>query len=116
MLIHPDEKVHVVAAEPAIPRDRVGTDLLVRMSDVRLTVRVIDRRREKVLAQLRFLSIGGAAPAAGTIAVAGVVACSARAAATRPIAATAATTAATLRASLTFGARLRCLLGGACHE
>ena len=47
--------MHVVAAQAAIPRDRVGADLLVRVADVRLAVRVVDRRRQVELCHLRRL-------------------------------------------------------------
>ena len=48
VLVHADEEVHVVAAQAAISRDGVGADLLVRVTDVRIAVRVVDRGREVV--------------------------------------------------------------------
>ena len=48
VLVHPDEEVDVVAAQAAIPRDGVGADLLVRVSEVRVAVGVVDRGREVV--------------------------------------------------------------------
>src|SRR3954452_2321914 len=38
VLVHPDEKVHGVATQPAISCDRVGADLLVRVAKVWVAV------------------------------------------------------------------------------
>ena len=46
VLVHPDEKVDVVPAGAPVPGDHVGADLLDRVSQVRVAVRVVDRRRE----------------------------------------------------------------------
>src|SRR5258708_31382201 len=53
VLIHPDEEVDVVATKAMIPGNRIRTDLLVRMTDVGITVGVVDRRGEKKTSQLR---------------------------------------------------------------
>ena len=46
VFVHADEKVHVVAAGAAIARDDIGADLLDRVTDVRVAVGVVDRRRQ----------------------------------------------------------------------
>src|SRR6185437_503418 len=53
VLIETGEKMHVVAAQAMIPRDGVGSDLLVRVANVRFAVRVIDRGGEVEPAHLR---------------------------------------------------------------
>ena len=46
VLVDAREKPHVVAAHAAISRDDVGADLLVRVTDVRIAIRVVDGGRE----------------------------------------------------------------------
>ena len=50
VLVHADEEVHVVAAQAPIARDRVRADLLVRVAEVWVAVRVVDGGGEEVLA------------------------------------------------------------------
>ena len=42
VLVHADQEPDVVAAQPAIPRDAVGADLLVGVAEVRVAVGVVD--------------------------------------------------------------------------
>src|SRR2546421_32045 len=46
VLVHPHQEVDVVAAQPVIARDTVGTDLLEGVPQMRLAVRVVDGRRQ----------------------------------------------------------------------
>jgi hypothetical protein len=43
MLIHPHEEVHLISAEPAIPSDTIGADLLQRMAEMGVSIGIIDR-------------------------------------------------------------------------
>jgi len=47
MLVHPHEEVHIVAREAAITRNRIRADLLEGVTEMRIAVGVVDRRREK---------------------------------------------------------------------
>src|SRR5260221_68684 len=84
VLIHPDEEVDVVATKAMIPGNRIRTDLLVRMTDVGITVGIVDRRGEKKTSQLRSTgdasvpsSVGVARRAAGPISPAATTAAAA---------------------------------------
>ena len=46
VLVHSDHEPHFVAAQSPVSRDRVCADLLERVTHVRVTVGVIDRRRQ----------------------------------------------------------------------
>src|SRR6185503_4352814 len=46
VLIHPHEIVHLVAAQPVVAGDAVRADLLQRVAEVRIAIRVIDGGRE----------------------------------------------------------------------
>ena len=62
VLVEAREKLHVVAAHATIPRDDVGADLLVRVTDVRIAVRVVDGGRQIELVPLSCLRSVLAAP------------------------------------------------------
>ena len=51
VLIHADEEMDAVTAQPAISRDGIGTDLFVRVTDVRIAVRIVDGRGDEVPTQ-----------------------------------------------------------------
>src|SRR6266566_585978 len=42
VLVHPHEKVHLIAPQPPIARDAIGADFLQGVSQVRIAVGVID--------------------------------------------------------------------------
>ena len=50
VLVHPDQEMHVVAEQAPIPGDGVRADLLVRVAEMRVAVRVVDRGGEEVRA------------------------------------------------------------------
>jgi hypothetical protein len=46
VLVHPHQEMDVVPAQPVIAGDAVRADLLERVPEMRLAIRVVDRRRE----------------------------------------------------------------------
>ena len=64
VLVHSHQEVHVVAAQAAVAGDAVRADLLERVAEVRLAVRVVDRGREVELG--RQLTARSARPSPGT--------------------------------------------------
>src|SRR5215213_6904519 len=64
VLVHADEKVHVVAGEAAVTRNRIGTDLLERVPVMRIAVRIVDCSRDVESSHLALAGIPAPAPSA----------------------------------------------------